>query len=319
MLRDIRHNSVSLVKVVRDSMYELLRNDPLRMAGATAFFTTFALPPILVILIQVLKLLYDPQRIRNELFKHLEGIIGTQSVQQIVDVLQALRGMAQNWWITGLGFLFLVFVATTLFKVIRNSLNQVWKMRIIRRRGIYKSLGSRVKAVAIIIVAAILFVFGILAEGMQALIGHYLFEFSPLLSIYFNSVLSYIISIVVVMLWFAIVFRYLPDGRPDWDIAITGAFFTAILFSIGKLILHWLLTYSNINTLYGTSASIVLLLLFVFYSALILYYGAAFTKLWAIHQGRPIKPVNGAMHYKVTEADADEILIMRVDRVSDER
>src|SRR3954471_10807338 len=101
-------------------MKELLKNDPLRMAGATAFFTTFALPPILVILIQVLKLLFDPQRIRNELFTHLENIIGTQSVQQVVDVLQALREMAQNWWITGLGFLFLVFVATTLFKVIRN-------------------------------------------------------------------------------------------------------------------------------------------------------------------------------------------------------
>ncbi|MFL5773944.1 MAG: YihY/virulence factor BrkB family protein [Flavisolibacter sp.] len=299
-------------EIIRDSMYELLKNDPLRMAGATAFFTTFALPPILVILIQVLKLLFDPQRIRNELFTHLENIIGTQSVQQVVDVLQALREMAQNWWITGLGFLFLVFVATTLFKVIRNSLNQVWKMRIIRKRGIYKGVGARLKSVAIIIVAAILFVVGIFAEGVQALIGHYVFELSPLLSVYLNSVLSYFISILVVTLWFAIVFRYLPDGRPDWDIAFSGAFFTAILFSVGKLIVHWLLTYSNINTLYGTSASIVLLLLFVFYSALILYYGASFTKLWALHKGRPIKPVQGAMHYKVTEADESEYVIMNV-------
>lgn len=313
MLRSLRRHSGAMIRIVRDSMNELLKNDPLRMAGATAFFTTFALPPILVILIQVLKLLYDPQKIRSELFTHLEGIIGLQSVQQLDDVLQALSNMAQNWWITGFGFLFLLFVATTLFKVIRNSLNQVWKMRIIRKRGIYKSLGARVKAMAIIIVAAILFVFGILAEGVQALIGHYVFEFSPLLSIYLNSVLSYIISILVVTLWFAIVFRFLPDGRPDWDIAFSGAFFTAILFSVGKLVLHWLLTYSNINTLYGTSTSIVLLLLFVFYSALILYYGAAFTKLWAEHKGRPIKPNHGAMHYKVTEADENEYLITKVE------
>jgi membrane protein len=306
MLARLRQQTTAMGLIIKDSMNELLKNDPLRMAGATAFFTTFALPPILVILIQVLKPLLDPGRTRTELFKHLEGIIGAESVRQLVDVLQALREMAQNWWITAFGFLFLVFVATTLFKVIRNSMNQVWKMRAVKKRGIYKGLGARAKSMAIIVVAAVLFVFGILAEGVQAIIGHYVFEFSPLLSFYLNSVLSFFISILVVTLWFAIVFRYLPDGRPDWDVAFAGAFFTALLFSIGKLILHWLLTYSNINTLYGTSASVVLLLLFVFYSALILYYGAAFTKLWGIHKGKPILPLPGVMHYKVIEAEIEE-------------
>ena len=101
------------------------------------------------------------------------------------------------------------------------------------------------------------------------------------------------------------VFRYLPDGRPEWKIAFAGAFLTALLFTIGKVILHWLLTYSNINTLYGTSASIVLLLLFVFYSSLILYYGAAFTKVWAIHKQNPIRPLPHAIHYRLVEAEIE--------------
>ena len=80
---------------------------------------------------------------------------------------------------------------------------------------------------------------------------------------------------------------------------------TALLFTIGKIILHWLLTYSNITTVYGTSASIVLLLLFVFYSSLILYYGAAFTKVWAVYKQKPIRPLRHAIHYRIVEAEIE--------------
>src|SRR3954466_13926113 len=107
-----------LFRLLKNAMTELLKNDPLRMAGATAFFTTFALPPILVIMIQSLKLVLDPEKIRDRLFNSLSGIIGKEAVDQLTDVLMALRKIAQNWWIIIGGFIFLCFVATTLFKVI---------------------------------------------------------------------------------------------------------------------------------------------------------------------------------------------------------
>ncbi len=287
-------------------MTELLKNDPLRMAGATAFFTTFALPPILVIIIQSLKFILDPTQVRSQLFHSLENIIGPEAVDQLVDILMALRKLADSWWIIIGGFIFLLFVATTLFKIIKSSINQVWKIRPVQRIGFVKTMRSRLQSVAVILIAGLLFVIGILAEGLQAFIGKYIFEVSPLLSFYFNSTLNYLISIISVTLWFAVVFRFLPDGRPGWSVAFAGAFLTAILFNIGKIVLRWLLTYSNINTLYGTSASIVLLLLFVFYSALILYYGAAFTKIWAIHKAQPIHPLPHAMHYRIIESDVEE-------------
>jgi membrane protein len=283
------------------ALKELLKNDPLRMAGATAFFTTFALPPILVILIQVFKWVLDPARIRVELFRSLSSIIGPEAVRQIVDVLLGMRRLAQNWYITLAGFIFLLFVATTLFKVIRSSLNQVWKIRPNQGQGLIKGLWSRAQSVLVILIAGVLFVIGILAEGIQAFIGNYFFEVSSLLSTYYNTVFNTLFSILIVTLWFLIVFRFLPDGRPEWSVAFAGGLFTAILFTIGKLILHWLLSYSNINTLYGTSASIVLLLLFVFYSSLILYFGAAFTKVWALHKGKPIRPLPHAIHYRLIE------------------
>jgi len=300
-----RATILNFSNLLRESLIELLKNDPLRMAGATAFFTTFALPPILAIIIQSLKLIFDPAEIRSQLFHSLESIIGREAVEQLIDVLLALRKLASNWCIIIGGFIFLLFVATTLFKVIKSSINQIWKVRPVHRLSFAETMASRLQSIVIILVAGVLFVIGLLGEGVQAFLGKYIFEISPGLSFYFSSALNYLISIIVVTLWFSILFRYLPDGRPEWKVSLAGGFLTAILFNIGKIILHWMLSYNNINTVYGTSAAIVLLLLFVFYTALILYYGAAFTKCLGIDADQPIKPLAHAMHYRIMEAEIE--------------
>lgn len=297
---------ILVFRLLKDSLAELMKNDPLRMAGATAFFTTFALPPIMVIIIQALKYIVGPDVVRSKLFSNLTETVGAEPAGQIADVLKAFRRMAANWWITIGGFIFLLFVATTLFRVIKNSINQVWKIRPAGRTSAGKTLVSRFRAIVVILFAGVLFVIGIMAESAQVFVGKYLFSLSPLLSTYFNTVISSIFSILITMCWFAIVFRYLPDGRPKWSIAWIGGLLTSLLFMLGKIILHWMLSYSNINNFYGTSASIVLLLLFVFYSALILYYGASFTKIWAIHQEQPILPLPGSMKYSLVEMKDEE-------------
>jgi membrane protein len=162
---------------------------------------------------------------------------------------------------------------------------------------------NRLHAVVVILIAGLLFALSMLAEGMQAVLGKYLNELSPFAAVYFKSALSYIVSVIIVTTWFSVMFRYLPDGRPMWRVAIAGALMTSILFNIGKLILHWLLSRSNITTVYGASGSLVLLLLFVFYCSLILYFGSAFTKIWGIWIGRPIKPLPNAMHYHLAEVE----------------
>lgn len=296
---------INFLKLLRESLNELLKNDPLRMAGATAFFTTFALPPILFIIIQSLKLILDPHEVRSQLFQSLENIVGREAVNQLTDVLLAIKKLASNWPIIIGGFIFLLFVATTLFKVIKSSINQIWKVRPDHRLNFQETMFSRLISIAIIIIAGILFVFSLLGEGLQAYLGKYIFEVSPALSFYFRSTLNYLTSIIVVTIWFTILFRYLPDGRPEWKVSFAGGFLTAIFFTLGKIILHWMLSYNNINTVYGTSAAIVLLLLFVFYTALILYYGASFTKCWGINTNRPIRPLRHAMHYRIMEAEIE--------------
>lgn len=290
-----------LFRLFRESFKELSKNDPLRMAGATAFFTTFALPPILVIIIQVLKLILDPIRIRTSLFESLAGIVGNGAVQQIQEILRAFRSLATNWYAIITGFVFLLFVATTLFKIIKSSINQIWKIRILERQRIGSKLKERLQAVMVILFAGILFVFGLLVEASQAFLGNYIKELLPSLAFYFNNVVRNVFSVLIVTLWFAIMFRYLPDGRPSWSIALAGAFVTSLLFNGGKVLLRFLLSYSNLNNIYGASTSIVLLLLFVFYSSLILYFGATFTKVWSIYKKRPIKLLHNAVCYRIAE------------------
>lgn len=285
------------------ALKELLKNDPLRMAGATAFFTIFALPPILIIIVQVLSLLFDPQEIRQGLFRELSGTVGSESTQEIVRTLIAVRQLADNWWITVGGFIFLLFIATTLFKIIRGSINQLWKIKRMVHQSFFKSAKARLKSIGVILLAGFLFVIGLAAEGFQAYLGGVMEGISPALANYFNSALSYLVAVIIVSLWFALLFRFLPDARPDWSIAFAGGFVTSLLFNVGKIILRSLLLHSNLGTVYGASGSVMLLLLFVFYSSLILYYGAAFTKVWAAWKGRTLRPLHGAIHYQLSPVD----------------
>ena len=287
--------------LLRKALTELNKNDPLRMAGATAFFTTFALPPIVVIIIQALGLIFDRQAIRNQLLQTLGSILGPDGSAQINQVLQAFRMIANSSWNIILGFIFLLFVATTLFLIIKNSFNQIWKIRVMTHRGLGPKLGDRLRSVIVILLAGILFVMGLLGETAQAVLGSYIRQISPLFAVYFNNVVNIALSIIVVTVWFAILFRYLPDARPAWSIVFVGGFVTSIFFNIGKVLLRYLLQNSNVGNVYGASGSIVLILLFVFYSALILYYGTAFTKIWGLYRGHPILPLHYAMHYRLTE------------------
>lgn len=284
----------------------LVKNDPLRLAGATAFFTTFALPPILLLLIQLLSLIFRKRNIAIELEANLRSTVGDDSVEQVVEILKGFRGLAINLPIAIAGLIFLLFVATTLFKVIQSSLNQLW---MIRKSGIKRfrmALLVRLKSTLVIVFTGILFIASLAAESLKVVFGNYLDDVLPGSGIYLNGALSSLLSVTIVWIWFTVLFRYLPDGIPTWRVALVGGLLTSILYNAGVILLRWMLSISNIGAVYGGSASMVLLLLFVFYASLIFYYGAAFTKIWGDQSGAPIKPVSYAELYENTHIEKEE-------------
>ncbi len=285
----------------------LEKNDPMRLAGATSFFTTFALPPILLILIQLLGLIFERKSISRELFHQLSDIIGKDSVKLLIATLRGFRGLADNPPLAIAGFIFLLFVATTLFKVLQSSINQIWMIRKTGAHRFKMDTRSRIKSTLVILFTGILFLATLFAESIKLLFGKYIYEVFPGTGFLFYGALAASLSILIASVWFMTVFRYIPDGKPSWRVAFTGGIVTSILFHIGKYIIGWMLPGGNIGEVYGASASIVLLLLFVFYSSIIFYFGAAFTKIWSEHIEDPIKPRHNAQVYAYKDVSEENI------------
>lgn len=276
-------------------------NDPLRMAGATAFFTTFALPPILIIVTQFFRMFIDPHELSTVLIERLAHMLGKKSALQVQGILEAVVGLSQQWYVTFFGFIFLMFVATTLFEVIKNSLGQIWEIRIRPHSGFMFRLQYRLRSLIIISLAGLLFFAVLFTEGIQAVLGQYIDSIWMGAGLIFTRFINEIVFVIVVCIWFACLFRFLTAGRPKWHLALKGGLFTALLFTLGKWILGFLLINSNISTIYGTSGSTVLIMLFVFYSALIFYYGGCFVKVLSEVYEIPIRPVKEAFMVETLE------------------
>jgi membrane protein len=277
------------------------KNDPLRLAGATAFFTNFALPPILLILIRLFGFFIDRKILVTRIFERLSNILDDSSTQQIRQTLRNIRGIDHKWYATLVSFIFFLFVATTLFSVIKNSMDQIWSIGMKAHSSFLFKLKIRARAIIIILVAGLLFFVGLLTDSIQAFIGSYINPAAPTAGRIFLMVLNQILFIIIVTTWFSVLFRFLTSGRPTWKSSIRGGLLTGILFTLGKYILRIALPLSNIGNIYGASGSIVLIMLFVFYSSFIFYFGACFVKVLSDAKETPIRPIKGAFNYEIKE------------------
>jgi len=289
------HNELwYLAGSIRPSLVLFRKNDPLRIAGATAFFTTFALPPIVFILAQLFGLFIGPRNMGRGLLEKISDTLGPDGADQVRQVLRGIRGFGDSWYVIVLGFLFLFFVTTTLFNVIRGSVNQLWQIRVKESPGLLFDLSSRLRSFAVILLLGILFFASLLFESMEIIAGNYLETQFRGTGIFFKSILGKIGGVIIVAAWFSMLFHFLADGRPSWKASFIGGLLTGILYTAGKMLLRVLLVDSNIGNLYGAAGSLVLILLFVFYSSFILYYGVCFIAVYSAKKQWPIRPKHKA-------------------------
>lgn len=275
--------------LLKNSFRRMQRNDPLRMAGATAFFTSFALPPILILIFQLFSIFFARRTVGRELRELMTATLGRQGAEQLRITARGLSNLAQNWYMAVIGLIFLAFVATTLFKVIRNSLNDIWNIRLKKSEFVY-DLKVRARSLIIILMAAILFLASGVIDVIKVIAGDYIAQYSVKGGRFFTSAINEIAGVLVVTIWFIVLFKYLANGRPSWRAATAGGILTGILFYLGKSALTSLIGNSNIGHVYGAGAAIVLILLFVFYSSFILYFGAGFIMEYSLLTNDPITP-----------------------------
>ena len=293
--------------LLKDAFREFRRNDPLRFGSSTAFFTTFALPPILILLINFLGILYNADIISNKLIEKLQTIFGSRGARQLQIILRNIQDINTSWYVAVLGMLFLMFVATTLFIVVQNSLNQLWGLRARTTTNLLRRIvKTRAISLGIIMATAVLFLFSLVADSVLVYLGSSLRDLLPGPRVALIRLGNALASLVIVTIWFAITFKFLPDIRIKWRPVWVGAVFTALLFTIGKFILGRLLFTSNLGPIYGSSASILLIMLFVFYASMILFYGAAFTKVYANYLAFRHRPQWYAIRYRLQKKEKEQ-------------
>jgi membrane protein len=288
-----------VTRIFKDAFVQLRRGEPLILASATAFFTLFSLAPILVILVNILSIIFENDKIAASLFQPLQRAFGTETSEQIQTIVGNVKSVGGAWYITVGGFIFLLFVATNLLNIVKKAINQLWRIRKNRRRKIKYSLRERLIGILLILSIGFIFIISLLLDTSVAFLQGYLEELIPGVDTILIRTVNIIFSILVVTAWFTIVYKILPDAIVHWNVAIVGGLHTAVLFTIGKWILGHLLNYSNMVTIFGAFASVFFILLFIFYSSLILYYGASFTYAYASATDRNIKPRKHSVNYEM--------------------
>lgn len=296
----------SFLSLFKQAFTNLRGNDPVRMAGATAFFAFFALPSIVVILSQVLSKLFQDrnQAVSGRLFGQLAELFGPQSARQLQDISQHLQPSKTDSLLMVANVGVLLLSSTTLFAVMKNSLNQLWNVKIKPDRTVLHSLRERAIALAIIVLTGLLFTASLTIgntlptpESMHA---------SSFLKESVSDLARFILSIAFLTAWFAMLFTYLPDVRVRWPAIWVGALVTSLLFTLGEAILSRLLTYSQIRSLHGGAGTITVVLLLVFYCSLIFYYGASFTRQYAEWAKLNVAPNANAVGYTITEVGEEK-------------
>ena len=286
---------------------ELGANDPLRLGAATAFFTSFALPPILIILIEVLSSLYPASLVRLMLLSKISDLLGAPAAGLVAQIVQNVADPERSRLVTWAGFVFLLFVATTLFTIIQHSLNQLWQIRPRRGAGkVSQALRERLRSGGILVATAFLSLLAFAADAALGLFATAIHDFDATFAYYIVRVLNAVVGWVILAAWFGVTFRTLSLAKVPWRAVTRGAALTALLISIGELVLGRLLVARDLGPVYGPASSLVLVLLFVFYSAMIFYFGAAFTKAYAHRIGLDIRPKKTAVRYRLVNVAEGE-------------
>lgn len=278
-----------------------------RLSAALAYYTVFSLAPMLVIAIAVAGLIWQRQAVQEQVLAQIQGLVGEQGRVFVAGLLESASQPAQGIIATVIGIITLIFAALGLFNALQFALNTIWEVREKEAQGLWQSvkqvvLNRFLSFTMILGIGFMLLVSLMVSTGISAL-GNWLGSLLPFHKI-FLQVINLLVSIGIITVLFALIYKILPDAEVAWSDVWIGAFFTAILFSIGKMLIGLYLGSSAVASAFGAAGSLVLLLLWVYYSAQILLFGAEFTQVYANRLGTKIVPEEGAVRIGAQTAPA---------------
>lgn len=264
-----------------------------RLGAALAYYTVFSLVPFLVVVIALIGLVLGQEAAQSAILSHIATLVGDQSAAAIKDMIQRADQPSTGLVATGLAVVTLLFGASGVFGQLQDALNTVWGVEPKEGRGVWGFIKDRFLSFVAVLGTGFLLLVSLILSSALAAFGKWFSGLLPLPEALLH-LFNFVLSFVVVTGLFALIFKVLPDARVAWRDVWVGALLTAALFTIGKYALGLYLGKSNVASAYGAAGSLVLILLWVYYSAQILLYGAEFTQVYANRLGERIVPAPDA-------------------------
>ena len=279
-----------LQSLVVDTYKEWIASNPFRLSAVVAYYAVLSLPGLLVIVINIVGLVWGVEIVQGQLTDEISKALGSDAATSIQTMIIETQNTDNSLLATILGIAVLIFAAAGVFYHLQLSLNQIWKVTPKNNPSFTKMVLDRARSFAFILAVGFLLLISFFITTAISALNDYIRSMLPELVIYIAFTLDFLVSIAIITILFALIFKYLPDAKIKWKTVWIGALITSVLFVIGKFLLGLYFGKAQPGTTYGAAGTVVLVLLWVSYSCLILFFGAEFTRIFSKRYGLGIQP-----------------------------
>lgn len=300
-------NSLKKIKVfgtlVKDTAMEWIDNDPFGKSAIISYYTLFSLPSLLMIVAWIAGSIFGVDAVRGKIANKLGGLIGEGASQAIEDMIANASVSDGSTVTVVIGVSMLLFGATGVFVRLKMAMNDIWQVE--SKKTVWlQTIIDRLVSFGMVLVLGFLFLVSLLLTAVLRIVSDYIGTFAPTIAEVAASTFSYLLSFTVITGLFGALFKLLPDIDIRWKTTLLGAALTTILFLIGEFLLGYYLTQSNPASVYGGASSVVLIMLWVYYTCLILFFGAEFTHQYAAYIDEKVGPSEKGQSKDIEEEEA---------------
>ncbi len=290
-------------EILKDTFDGFLDDRGLKLSASLAYYTIFSLAPMLIILMSVADIFYRKEALQGEVFSELKGFVGVEAAKQVQDTLQKLAFSGKSTIAIITGIITLFIGATGVFVEIQDSINQIWRVKAVPKKGWVKFILDRILSLSMVGGLGFLLIVSLMINSIVLVFSQRLGAYLPDFTLVFVDIINLMITFAVLIALFAIIYKVLPDAEIPWRDVTVGAIFTAFLFLLGKYLIGLYISLTAVASIYGAAGTIVVIAVWVYYSAAILFFGAEFTRAFAKFKGEEIKPSKFAVSVKQIEIE----------------
>ena len=291
-------------KILKNTGSNFSEQNVMGHSAAIGFYTIFSLPSLLIIVIYIASMAFGEEAVRGELENQIGNVVGESSAKEIQKIIENAKVSEKETFATVIGIGALLFGATTVFMSIQNALDEIWQVKPKPQGiGILNYLLNRLLSFAMVVSFGFLLIVSLILDTLLVIFSNYIQALFSNMGLYLIQGINFMISLGILSLMFTLIFKVLPDVKIRWKEAWVGAFATTILFIIGKYLISFYMANSSLDSTYGAAGSIIIIFVWVYYSAVILLFGAVFTHVYTMEYNKKISLKSNTVRIEKKEVE----------------